>query len=133
MRNGIKLPFRVGVSPTLHIRGLIATQRIDKGTLIERCPAIAYKKNAEADKTIFAKYVFDWDETHEALALGYGSLYNHSEKRNVEVDFDLPKKEIVFTALRDIDVGEELLINYNDDSTDPVDPDYISFDKDLQN
>lgn len=133
MTKGIQLPFRVGVSPTLHIRGIIATEKIAKGTLIERCPAIVYRKHQAADETVFAKYVFDWDETHEALALGYGSLLNHSEERNVEVDYDRETREIIITAMRDILEGEELLISYSDDSTLPVDPDYISFDRDLDN
>lgn len=76
---GIKLPFCVGLSPTLGIRGLIATDKILKGQITEQCPAIIYLKNPEIiEETIFDHYVFDWDENHEAMALGYGSLCNHS-------------------------------------------------------
>jgi SET domain-containing protein len=132
MSTGIKLPFRVGDSPTLKIRGLIATELIHKDQVIERCPSIVYVKNTPViEQTIFDHYVFDWDETHEALALGYGSLINHSYERNVGVDFDFEKKEIIFTALRDINVGEELFINYNDDSREPIDPGYLEFDKSM--
>lgn len=133
MTAGIKLPFCVGLSPTLGIRALIATEQISKDQIIERCPAIIYPKNPQViEQTIFDHYVFDWDDTHEALALGYGSLCNHSYERNVEVDFDYDASEILFIALRDINFGEELLINYNDDSAEPIDKDYLSFDKDLK-
>lgn len=134
MNQGIKLPFCVGLSPTLGIRGLIATEKIDKGIVTERCPAIVYVKNPEIiEQTIFDHYVFDWDENHEAMALGYGSLCNHSYLPNMMVDFDFENKLIIFTALRDIVIGEELLINYNDDSGEEIDPGYLEFDKELEN
>lgn len=133
MKDGIKLPFRVGISPTLKIRGVLATKKIRQGQVIERCPAIIYPKNQSViELTIFDQYVFDWDEQHEALALGYGSLLNHSYERNVEVDFDKNKGEVIFKALREIKAGEELLINYNDDSLEPVDQGYLSYDRDLK-
>lgn len=132
MDQGIKLPFCVGISPNLGIRGLIATEKIRQGQLIERCPAIIYPKNTQIiEQTIFDHYVFDWDETREALALGYGSLCNHSYERNVDVEFDYNRKEIVFSALKDIEIGDELFINYNDDSLEPIDPGYLSLDSEL--
>jgi hypothetical protein len=134
MSEGIKLPFRVGVSPSLKIRGLIATEVIAAGKVIERCPAIVYLKNTPIiEQTIFDHYVFDWDETHEALALGYGSLCNHSYQPNVKVDFDLEKKKIIFSARQEIEPGEELLINYNDDSQEPIDLGYLNSDCELAN
>lgn len=134
MSKGITLPFRVGISPTLHIRGLIATRKIKKDEVVERCPAVVYPKKPHIiAQTIFDHYVFEWDDTHEALALGYGSLCNHSYERNVYVDFDYDTKEFFFTALRDIVEGEELLISYSDDEEHPVDADYLSLDKELNN
>ena len=47
-----------------------------------------------------------------ALALGYGSLYNHSYQPNARYD-DQPAGAMTFTALRDIRAGEEITINYN--------------------
>ena len=130
MNTGIMLPFKVGVSPTLHIRGIIATEEISAGQLVERCPAIVYQSNEHADQTVFSKYVFEWDATHEALALGYGSLMNHAEAPNVEVDFDTKRREIIFTAKREIHAGEELTIHYND-GAEGVDEGYFSFDKEI--
>lgn len=49
------------------------------------------------------------------------------------VDFDFENKLVVFTALKDIEIGEELLINYNDDSDESIDPGYLEFDKELEN
>jgi SET domain-containing protein len=134
MTQGIQLPFYIDTSPTLGIRGLLASQEIKKGSVIETCPTIIYKKNTPViEQTVFDHYVFDWDENHEAMALGYGALYNHSETPNVEFDFDTEKKTIIFAALRDIAKGEELMINYDSETDEPIDPGYLSFDKDIEN
>jgi SET domain-containing protein len=47
-----------------------------------------------------------------AVALGYGSLYNHSYQPNARYD-DESGKTKVFSALRDIAPGEEIVVNYN--------------------
>ena len=56
------------------------------------------------------------------MALGYGSLYNHSFKPNARYTKGPAEMAIKFSALRDIAAGEEILINYNgtpeDDSPD---------------
>lgn len=96
------------------IRCIIADSKIKKGELIEECPIILLtKKDIEhINETTLTKYEFMWDDEYEAIALGYGSLYNHSEEPNVEWDRDFEKNVFVFTALKDIEPGEELTIDY---------------------
>jgi len=49
----------------------------------------------------------------QALALGLGSMFNHSTRtQNVGWKRDTETDCIVYTALRDIQVGEELCISY---------------------
>ena len=49
----------------------------------------------------------------QAVALGLGSLFNHSSlQQNVGWSRDLTGQCIVYRALRDIKAGEELCINY---------------------
>lgn len=133
MNSGIKLPFCVGMSPTLGIRGLVATEKISKDQVVESCPAIIFTKNPKIiEQTIFDHYVFDWDETHEALALGYGSLYNHSKQPNVKFELDMINKLVVFVAISNIEIGEELLINY-DSTADEPEQGYLTFDKAMDN
>lgn len=49
----------------------------------------------------------------QAIALGLGSLFNHSTlHQNVGWRRAVPDECLIYTALRDIDEGEELCISY---------------------
>ena len=96
-------------------RGLIATQPISKGTIIEEAPLIILdKKDSKlVEKTLLGNYTFEYDSKRVCLALGYRSLYKHDEAPNVEaILYNDQKTYLVYEALRDIEEGEELLINY---------------------
>lgn len=103
-------------------RGIFATRDITNGELIEQSPVIV---SAESEwkylkKTILHDYCFSWGEDYEltALALGYGSLFNHSYSPNVMYIYNMDNQTIDFYAIADIQMGEEITINYNDDSED---------------
>jgi len=53
-----------------------------------------------------------------ALALGYGSLYNHSHQPSARYEMDYDVDEIHVVARRRIKRGEEITISYNGDATD---------------
>ena len=101
-------------------RGVFARRPIRRGEVIERVPVlvlpVAEVKNA-ANWTGLARYCFHWGEGTLALALGYGSLYNHSYHPNACYD-DAGGPTKVFTALRDIEPGEEITVNYNGEPED---------------
>jgi SET domain-containing protein len=101
-------------------RGVFAVDPIAEGALIERVPVLvmplADVKNAD-EWTGLASYVFMWGVETVALALGYGSLYNHSYKPNARYNDEAPQTK-TFVALRDIAPGEEITINYNGDPDD---------------
>jgi hypothetical protein len=93
-------------------RGVFARRLIRRGEVIERTPVLMLPAGAA-----LGDYCFEWGEGTWALALGYGSLYNHSYSPNARYD-DLNSRTKVFTALRDIDAGEEITVNYNGDPED---------------
>ncbi|HEX8203963.1 MAG TPA: SET domain-containing protein [Isosphaeraceae bacterium] len=101
-------------------RGVFARRPIPRGEVIERVPVLvlpaAEVKNA-AGWTGLACYCFHWGRGTLALALGYGSLYNHSYHPNARYD-DAAGQTKVFTALRDIAAGEEITVNYNGEPED---------------
>lgn len=57
-------------------------------------------------------YYFQWDGDRAAIALGLGSLYNHSERNNARFTLDYEFGQIRFLAVRDIAAGEEITTNY---------------------
>lgn len=98
-------------------RGVFAIRSISKDTEIERVPVIVVPEQDVFGYTrtsALAGYVFNWKKGRMALALGYGSLYNHSFKPNAQY-FIENKDTMSYMALRDIKAGEEITINYNSD------------------
>jgi SET domain-containing protein len=96
-------------------RGVFARRPIRKGEVIERVPVLVMSAEeyvGGVDQSPLAGYVFAWGEGQIALALGYGSLYNHSFKPNARYQ-DVPPRTKQFVALRDIGAGEEVTVNYN--------------------
>ena len=129
----MNIPIRVGISPTLHIRGLVADENIRKGQVLERCPVIlVHVRQQEAlEKTVFDRYIYQWNAHNVAVVLGYGSLYNHSYAPNVRYGFNYKDQTAIFTALRNISAGEELFINYVGEgayANDPLEPKWSDFD-----
>ena len=104
---------------------MFAKEKIRKGETIEICPVIILplKDRKLMDKSHLFNYYFYWGKKNQpAIALGYGSLYNHSYTPNAEYEEDVKNKHMVFTALRDIKKGEEITTNYNGDhdNKDPL-------------
>lgn len=97
-------------------RGVFARNDIKKGEIIERCPIIEVPKydTANLNESILVTYFFYLGKNKEQLvvALGFGSIYNHSYKPNAKYKIK-PKEEILeFTALKDIKKDEEITFNY---------------------
>ena len=85
--------------------------------MIERAPVLVMP-GAEwplLAETIVARYCFSWrDGTDDtAVALGVCSLLNHSYTPNVYSQRHLRERVLEFIALRDIEEGEEMTMNYN--------------------
>lgn len=129
------LPFRVGVSSVLKIRGLIAQKEIKKGRIIERCPVVLVGKEEESalKQTVLWKYYYEWDNEYHAIVLGYGSLINHSYTPNARYVFDYKNKLFIVKAIKNIKKDEEITVNYNycPNSRKPVDPDLTDFNRHL--
>lgn len=108
------LPF-LYIAPGPHGgRGVFTGAAILEGTTIELAEALLL--SAE-DRTIIHKtslhdYYFQWDGDRAAIALGYGSLYNHSKEANATFELDYDFGQIRFVALRNIAAGEEITTDY---------------------
>ena len=101
-------------------RGVFAARRFRAGEVVEECPVVLFKKSFETLHKELKTVVFHWDVPEgaaatQALALGYGSLYNHSNPSNLRYETDGEGLVMRFIAVRNIGAGEELTINYNAD------------------
>ncbi len=104
------------VMNTDHGRGVFTAQDLTPGDMIELCPVVKIPMGqlSHLDQTIIYEYYFLWEEEgYEAcMALGYGSLYNHSSTPNAEVIMDYNDDKICIEAKEDIRAGVEIRIDY---------------------
>lgn len=103
-------------------RGVFAGEKIFCGEMIESSPAIVFSESEwkHIKDTIFTYYCYLWGEGYKegALVLGFGSLYNHSYEPNAQYVRREDIKTMDYVALRDIEAGEEITINYNGEDGD---------------
>ena len=107
-------------------RGVFALRDFKKGEIVESCPVINItpKERKQLEKTIFNFYIYPWRSTRSgSLALGYGSIYNHSFEPNADWKQNFKTNSMVYRAIKPINKGEEILINYNGepDDSSPID------------
>lgn len=125
-----RLPFVYFGPSKLGGRGVFTSEPIPAGSLIEVCPVIVLPVEdlPIIHNTFLHDYYFLWGEEDEccAIALGFGSLYNHAYTPNARYWIDLEQETIDIYAERDIEAGEEITVTYNGD---PEDKDPVWFDK----
>ena len=109
------------ISNTPKGRGVFASHFIPAKTVIEVCPVLILDP-ADAgnhiSKTMLDHYTYNWPWNDgrtktQVVVLGLGSMFNHSTyAQNVAWTRDVVNECVTYTALRDIQVGEELCISY---------------------
>jgi len=95
--------------------GVFAKKKIIAAGVIEKAPILILPETQWADikKTGLRDYCYRWDDDKIGFVLGYGSLYNHSYNPNGKFIKKYAEKVMEFVALRDIEEGEEITVNYN--------------------
>ena len=99
-------------------RGIFAERSYMTGELVETAPVILLHIDYQALPDEIKSYVFNWGKlcglgSAQALALGYGGLYNHDSPANLRYEADPANLAMRFIATRTISADEELTINYN--------------------
>ena len=103
-------------------RGVFATAPIKKGQTIEQVPVVIIPADSLVNglyNPTLGRYYYYWGRNKIAVALGYGSIYNHSFSANATYSYG--RASIIYIATRNIKKGEEILINYNWDKDDRAD------------
>jgi uncharacterized protein len=103
-------------------RGVFTSRPIQAGDLIEVCPVIIMSKMELPiiHKTSLHDYYFLWGEQMDecALALGYGSIYNHAIYANADFILDMEHNTIDIVAIAEISPGSEITLNYHGETGD---------------
>lgn len=97
-------------------RGVFSSTKINKGELIESCHLIILDLK-DVTGTLEG-YVYQYSNHQAAVALGNGSLLNHSDEANSDFHFDYRRKVLLIKAIKPIAAGEEVTINYRYSSDD---------------
>lgn len=106
-------------------RGVFAVSPIPEDTLLCSDPLVMVPESQCPKGSVLAAYVFYWSVVMEdgrglnAIALGLGTVMNHSNRPNVIVWFEQNPDRLDFYALRDIKPGEQLTHDYNYDEYPP--------------
>ena len=98
-------------------RGVFTREKIKANVIIEESPVIIMSAGDRVlmDKTLLYDYIFEWGIKKDkcCMALGYISVYNHSQKSNCEYFMDFDDATIQIKTIRPVNEEEELTINYN--------------------
>ncbi|CCL98406.1 uncharacterized protein FIBRA_00403 [Fibroporia radiculosa] len=96
-------------------RGVFASRPIAADVVIEISPVLLFSSTEYArhgQYTVLDSYTFKWRDGRMALALGLGSLFNHSQTPNVSYILDSTTESIRYVTTRPIEQEEELCIFY---------------------
>jgi uncharacterized protein len=101
-------------------RGVIALEPLARGETIERSPVLPVSMET-SERPGLSDYAFAWGEDVPgfeagrecAIGLGYLGLYNHARPANARLIRHYAENEMSVEALRDIEAGEELTIDYD--------------------
>ncbi|KAF9086094.1 hypothetical protein BGX23_009141 [Mortierella sp. AD031] len=95
-------------------RGVLTTVAIPARAVIDISPILLFptkEYTTHGQHTQLDHYTYRW-KGGMALALGLGSMFNHSCSPNIGFQRDIENGLIRYSALREIQAGEELCISY---------------------
>jgi len=108
----VKVWDKIGIGfSTIDSRGVFCVDYIKEREIFEIAPIIILSKD-QIKGTELMDYAFKVSSTEYAIAFGSASIYNHRNQPMATWKINTEKKTITFTALRDIEPGEEIFISY---------------------
>ncbi len=101
------------IRPNNKGRGVYAMRRFRRGQLMMVCPVIVWPRKVAPDDFIHG-YLWQWNTNRRdaALPLGIVSMCNHADVPNMSVLRQYRHLRVVCRALRTIQPGEEILVDY---------------------
>ena len=102
-------------------RGVFASESFVKGQWLETAPVLVIPaaQLASLRETGLRYYVWNWGSS-VAVGLGIISLVNHGVPANAKWSADYLAGELSLIAVDDIEIGEEVLVDYSRGGTRPL-------------
>jgi len=103
----------------VHGWGVFAKEDIMEGEIFEECPVLTLPLSYGETSSLLLDYRFNWPSgvmewQEQVVALGFGSLYNHSENANAHWYSDNENRTFKFVSNKLIKQGEEIFVWYGD-------------------
>lgn len=92
----------------IHGYGVFAEKNLEPNEIIEECHTLL----SDTFKDEFSRYYFAAADEKNALPLGFGCIYNHSDQPNATYQYDPELQLMIFKAVRFIHRGEEIFTSY---------------------
>lgn len=115
-------PALVVRSSKTHGLGVYTREALPAGTVVERCAILEsmVRRTPEHPRSAMDRYTFfSWKPYPDIgfMPAGFGTMYNDAGRCcNVVHSLDMDRRCLTFTTVRDIEAGEELLMDYAQDS-----------------
>ena len=108
-----------------HGLGVFARGKIEADTVIERCAVLASMyQRTPGRPCAFSRYLYyAWADfpTVGFIPSGFGTMYNDGGMCcNVVYEVDMNSRCLSFTVIKDIEPGEELVIDYKQLTREPL-------------
>jgi hypothetical protein len=94
--------------------GVYAIDDIQDNETFEECNVIEVPVD-EVKGSVLMDYMFKISSDLYVLALGSGSMYNHKNQPNARWEYDADKQLLKLTAIRRIQMGEQIFISFGRD------------------
>ena len=118
-------PKIMGHISNVHGHGVFARDLIKEGEVVEVCKLLrlgwrmAYHSDPVLRDYSWASPPCSCEQCkyhgpNLFIALGFGSVYNHSNEPNTSIKFDYEKGILTITAKKDIGRNEEIFVSYGD-------------------
>jgi len=106
----------ISYSDIIDGHGVFTNSDLTPGQVVEISRLISFDNRIHRVRHPFADYFFRMDESRKisGLALGFGSLYNHSEDPNVRYKIDRDRELITYITCKHVKAGSELYISYGE-------------------
>ena len=101
---------------SIHRWGVFAAEPIKKSEILEESPYIVIGFDEVANTPACEPYTYWLEDECSLIGLGYAGLYNHSFEANADYQVDKVNELIRHYAIKDISVGEEIVLNYGKDN-----------------